>query len=64
MAAISAGIADGTFRADIPPETFYRALRDALWSSMHWPHRPDYTRTDFAAQIAERGEPVPPGLGL
>ena len=53
MTAIRAGATDGTFRTDIPPETFYRALRDALWSSMHWPHRSGYPRTEFAGQIAE-----------
>lgn len=53
MTAIGAGVADGSFRDDIPAETFYRALRDALWSSMHWPHRSDHSGPRFAEQMAE-----------
>jgi len=51
LAAIEAGIADGTFRADVPAETFYRAVRDALWASRHWPVREQHTREEFSAQM-------------
>lgn len=37
--AVSAGIEDGTFRADVPAEMFYRAVRDTLWATTHWPSR-------------------------
>lgn len=50
--AIRAGVADGTFRDDIPAETFYRTVRDALWASRHWPNREDYTREEFTAQMS------------
>ncbi|MDN5896348.1 MAG: hypothetical protein L0H93_20300, partial [Nocardioides sp.] len=47
MDAIEAGVAGGTFRDDIPAETFYRAVRDALWASRHWPNRHSHTREEF-----------------
>lgn len=37
MDTINAAVADGTLREDLPPEVFYRAMRDALWSTNHWP---------------------------
>jgi TetR/AcrR family transcriptional regulator, cholesterol catabolism regulator len=36
---IEAGVADGSFRDDIPPRVFYRLVRDAVWLSIRW-HRP------------------------
>lgn len=36
---IEAGVADGSFRGDIPPRVFYRLIRDAVWLSIRW-HRP------------------------
>lgn len=52
MAAISAGVADGSFRDDVPPQVFYRSLRDALWATMHWPVRRDYDVDGFAELLA------------
>ncbi|NLU83491.1 helix-turn-helix transcriptional regulator [Rhodococcus sp. HNM0569] len=46
--ALHAGVADGTFRSDLPVEIFYRAVRDSLWATMHWPGRDDYSTDDFA----------------
>jgi AcrR family transcriptional regulator len=40
LRVIEAGVADGTFRADIPSWVFYRLIRDAMWLSIRW-HRPD-----------------------
>lgn len=40
LQVISAGVADGSFRDDIPPRVFYRLIRDAVWLSVRW-HRPD-----------------------
>jgi AcrR family transcriptional regulator len=37
---IQKGVADGSFRADIPPRVFYRMIRDAVWLATRW-HRPD-----------------------
>ncbi|WP_235736447.1 TetR/AcrR family transcriptional regulator [Nocardioides alcanivorans] len=51
LSAIEDGVADGTFRDDVPAETFYRAVRDALWASSHWPVREQHTREEFAAQM-------------
>ncbi|WP_052372139.1 TetR/AcrR family transcriptional regulator [Amycolatopsis taiwanensis] len=48
MKAIRAGIADGSFREDIPEEIFYRSVRESLWSSMHWPNRRRYSTSTFA----------------
>jgi AcrR family transcriptional regulator len=40
LQVIAAGVADGSFRDDIPPRVFYRLIRDAVWLSVRW-HRPD-----------------------
>lgn len=40
LRVIEAGVADGSFRDDIPPWVFYRLVRDAVWLSIRW-HRPD-----------------------
>jgi len=40
LQVIEAGVADGSFRADIPAWVFYRLIRDAVWLSVRW-HRPD-----------------------
>lgn len=47
LRALSAGVADGTFRPDVPIDIFYRAVRDSLWASMHWPSRTEYTTEEF-----------------
>lgn len=51
ISAIEAGVASGDFRDDIPAETFYRTVRDALWASPHWPNRAQYTRDEFTEQM-------------
>jgi len=48
LVAIRAGTEDGTFRKDLPPEIFYRSVRDTLWATNHWPDRQRYTVTEFA----------------
>ncbi|MDP5181885.1 TetR/AcrR family transcriptional regulator [Blastococcus sp. BMG 814] len=53
LEALEAGIADGTFRGDVPPEVFYRALRDTLWATMHWPNRKDFSTTEFADLLVD-----------
>jgi AcrR family transcriptional regulator len=40
LQVIAAGVADGSFRDDIPARVFYRLIRDAVWLSVRW-HRPD-----------------------
>lgn len=69
LTALEAGVADGTFRADVPMETFYRAVRDALWASRHWPVRERHTREEFRDQMVRiflhgyldvTGAPSPP----
>jgi TetR/AcrR family transcriptional regulator, cholesterol catabolism regulator len=40
LQVIAAGVADGSFRDDIPARVFYRLIRDAVWLSIRW-HRPD-----------------------
>jgi len=40
LKVIDAGVADGSFRGDIPSWVFYRLIRDAVWLSVRW-HRPD-----------------------
>jgi TetR/AcrR family transcriptional regulator, cholesterol catabolism regulator len=40
LKVIEQGVADGSFRDDIPPRTFYRLIRDAVWLSIRW-HRPE-----------------------
>ncbi len=47
LVALRSGIADGSFREDVPPEVFYRALRDTLWATMHWPNRKDHSTAEF-----------------
>jgi AcrR family transcriptional regulator len=47
LVALRAGIEDGSFRDDVPPEVFYRALRDTLWATMHWPNRKNYSTPVF-----------------
>lgn len=48
LAALTQGVADGSFRDDIPVEVFYRSLRDTLWSTTHWPSRPKHSTTQLA----------------
>jgi TetR/AcrR family transcriptional regulator, cholesterol catabolism regulator len=52
LRVIEAGVADGSFRDDIPPRVFYRLIRDAVWLSVRW-QRPDgpYTTTQLADDI-------------
>jgi TetR/AcrR family transcriptional regulator, cholesterol catabolism regulator len=52
LLVIEAGVADGSFRDDIPPRAFYRLIRDAVRLSIRW-HRPDgpYTTTQLADDI-------------
>lgn len=52
LQVIEAGVADGSFRDDIPPRVFYRLIRDAVWLSIRW-HRPDgpYTTAQLADDI-------------
>jgi TetR/AcrR family transcriptional regulator, cholesterol catabolism regulator len=49
---IQAGVADGSFRGDIPPRVFYRLIRDAVWLSTRW-HRPDgsYSTPQLAEDV-------------
>lgn len=49
LEVISAGVADGTFRADLEPKILYRVMRDAIWLSVRWftPTR-DYPLSSFA----------------
>nr|WP_255419352.1 TetR/AcrR family transcriptional regulator [Geodermatophilus sp. LHW52908] len=53
MKALEAGIADGTFRGDVPPEVSYRALRDTLWATMHWPNRANFSTEEFADLLVD-----------
>jgi AcrR family transcriptional regulator len=46
--AIADGVADGTFRDDVPAEVFYRTVRDTLWATMHWPARRHQATEEFA----------------
>ena len=48
LVAIRAGADAGTFRSDIPPEIFYRSVRDTLWATNHWPDRQGHTAVAFA----------------
>jgi AcrR family transcriptional regulator len=52
MVALRAGVADGSFRDDIPPELFYRSVRDTLWATTHWPNRGRYSTAEFADLLA------------
>jgi len=49
---IEAGVADGSFRADVPGWVFYRLIRDAVWLSIRW-HRPDgpYSSQELAEDV-------------
>jgi TetR/AcrR family transcriptional regulator, cholesterol catabolism regulator len=47
---ITAGVADGSFRDDIPSRVFYRLIRDAVWLSSRW-HRPAHAYS--TQQLAE-----------
>jgi AcrR family transcriptional regulator len=47
---IEKGVADGSFRRDIPPRVFYRLIRDAVWLSIRWHHPTSGYPT---AQLAE-----------
>lgn len=38
LRVIEKGVADGSFRDDIPPRVFYRLIRDAVWLSVRWHH--------------------------
>lgn len=49
---IAEAVADGTLRADIPAEIFYRLLRDALWLAPTWHQAtPDYPTAALARDI-------------
>jgi AcrR family transcriptional regulator len=52
LSVIEAGVADGSFRDDIPPRVFYRLIRDAVWLSVRW-HRPGgkYSTKKLAADV-------------
>jgi AcrR family transcriptional regulator len=52
LQVIEAGVADGSFRDDIPPRVFYRLIRDAVWLSIRW-HRPtaEYTTETLADDV-------------
>jgi TetR/AcrR family transcriptional regulator, cholesterol catabolism regulator len=50
LKVIRAGVADGSFRADIEPRVFYRLLRDSLWLSARW-HKPSTSYS--TARLAE-----------
>ena len=52
LEAIREGVEQGVFRTDIPPEIFYRTVRDTLWSTTHWPDRARYSRAEFAELMA------------
>jgi len=48
LVTIRAGADAGAFRTDIPPEIFYRSVRDTLWATNHWPDRQGHTAIEFA----------------
>jgi AcrR family transcriptional regulator len=52
LQVIEAGVADGSFRDDIPAWVFYRLVRDAVWLSVRW-HRPDgpYSTSQLAEDV-------------
>jgi AcrR family transcriptional regulator len=52
LQVIEAGVADGSFRDDIPPRVFYRVIRDAVWLSGRR-HRPtdSYTTEQLADDV-------------
>jgi len=51
LTALRQGVADGSFRDDVPAEVFYRSVRDTLWSTTHWPSRPTYRTAELAEII-------------
>jgi AcrR family transcriptional regulator len=52
LQVIEAGVADGSFRDDVPTWVFYRLIRDALWLSVRW-HRPEgpYSTSQLAEDV-------------
>lgn len=52
LQVIDAGVADGSFRDDIPSWVFYRLIRDTVWLSVRW-HRPDgpYSTRQLAEDV-------------
>lgn len=52
LQVIDTGVADGSFRGDIPSWVFYRLIRDAVWLSIRW-HRPDgsYSTRQLAEDV-------------
>jgi AcrR family transcriptional regulator len=50
LAVIEAGVADGSFRADVDPRVFYRLVRDAVWLSVHWHRSGGEYSTDALAE--------------
>lgn len=44
LTTINQGVADGVFRSDIEPRTFFRFARDATWFTVRWYH-PDGRNT-------------------
>ncbi len=64
LQVIDTGVADGSFRHDIPSWVFYRLIRDAVWLSIRW-HRPDgpYSTQQLADDVTSlflRGFAMPP----
>lgn len=65
LQVIEAGVADGSFRDDIPTRVFYRLIRDAVWLSIRW-HRPggSYSTQQLAEDVTSlflHGFATPPG---
>jgi AcrR family transcriptional regulator len=52
LQVIEKGVADGSFRGDIPPRVFYRLIRDAVWLSVRWHHPSgEYPTERLAADV-------------
>lgn len=52
LSVIEAGVADGSFRSDIPPWVFYRLLRDTILLSVRWHRRDDpYSTSQLAEDV-------------
>ncbi|QDQ98923.1 TetR/AcrR family transcriptional regulator [Tomitella fengzijianii] len=52
MQIIEDGVASDRFRSDLPPETIYGLLRDAVWLSQRWfTPTPEVDRSVFADQL-------------
>lgn len=52
LGVIERGVADGTFRDDIPPRLFHRLIRDAVWLSGRGQHAdPGYSTQRLADDI-------------